>query len=79
MLSRFDFTKEQRDLLNIAVSCGVVDAVELACMVTNHGNNMGPILDELSEACFVLRTGSDAERRTRSEWINACDQFLAAC
>jgi hypothetical protein len=77
MLTRFDFTKNQRDLLNAAVSCGLVDAIELACMVTNHGNNMDALLDELSEVCWVLRTGSDNERETRSQWVNACDQFRA--
>ena len=75
MLTRFDFTKNERGLLNTAVSCGLVDAIEFACMVSNHGNNIHAIMDELSEACWVLRTGGDAERKTRSQWIGACENF----
>tara|TARA_B100001175_G_scaffold314137_1_gene322935 strand:- start:552 stop:803 length:252 start_codon:yes stop_codon:yes gene_type:complete len=75
MLTRFDFTKNERDLLNTAVSCGLVDPVGLACIVASHANSMDAIISKLSEICWTLRTGSDAEQETRSRWIDACDYF----
>jgi hypothetical protein len=76
MLSRFDFNKNQRDLLNLAVSLGIIDAVELGCMMAEHGADFTAITDEISEACWASRLEMD-RAEARSAWIDACDNFHA--
>tara|TARA_R100001163_G_C4882921_1_gene79409 strand:- start:22 stop:252 length:231 start_codon:yes stop_codon:yes gene_type:complete len=76
-MTRFDFTQKERLLLNKAVSCGLVDAVELAVLVANYGNNVDAIKRKLSYACWVLRNGCEEEKQTRSMWIEACKNFRA--
>lgn len=71
MISRHDFTKGQRELLNYAVQIQLLDAVELGVLIANHGPDMEAIRKELDEFAWVLRTGSEEERNRRNQWITA--------
>jgi hypothetical protein len=73
-MDRFDFTKDQRDLLNLAVKINVVDAVELGCMMSNVGVNFDVLCGELTETAF---TNIHSESRIHTEWVTAVDAFNA--
>lgn len=72
MLDRFDYTQDQRSLLNKAVEIGFVDAVELGCMMANHGTNVHALFDGLTEAAF---SNIHSERRLHTEWVQAFDAY----
>ena len=73
-MDRFDFTKAERDMLNLAVTLNVVDAVELGCMMANVGVNFDVLAGELTEVAF---TNIHGERRIHTEWVKALDAFNA--
>lgn len=68
MVTRFDFTPQQRDTLNAAVRIGLVDAVDLACIVATHAAHFAPIATELDEIAHTLRTGNRAEQQIKKTW-----------
>ena len=68
MTTRFDFTPQQRDTLNAAVRIGLVDAVDLACIVSTHAAHFAPIATELDEIAHTLRTGNRAEQQIKKTW-----------
>lgn len=70
MVTRFDFTPQQRDTLNAAVRLGIVDPVDLACIVTTHAMLFADIARELDETADTLRHGSDEEQGRRRAWID---------
>ncbi len=73
-ISRHDFTKPERDMLNLAVTLNVVDAVELAVMVANIGVNFDVLCSELTDAAF---TNIHTEPHIHTEWVKAVDEFNA--
>ena len=73
-LSRHDFSKDQRDLLNRAVEIGFIDAVELGVLMANLGSNFTEIQVELTEAAF---SNSHCEPQLHKDWCVSLDAFLA--
>ena len=73
-MDRFDFTKPQRDLLNLCVSLDVVDAVELGCMMALHTTNFNALLDELTECAHASRHCTESSA-ARSEFHAACSAY----
>ena len=73
-MDRFDFTQSERDMLNKAVRIGVVDAVELGCMMSNIGVNFDQLASELTETAY---TNIHSERRIHTEWVTARDAYNA--
>ena len=56
IFSRFDFTDAQREfLLYVVRRNDVIDAIDLGCIIANHGADFGAISDEILEAYFVNR------------------------
>ena len=82
MIDRHDFTENQRDLLNTAVSCGLVDAVELACMVKSYSDDsliMGisfheaidVMIDGLEAGAYWARLSDDESKQEAwSRWVS---------
>jgi hypothetical protein len=75
MISRHDFTKNQRWLLNRAVRIGLMDAFDLGVLLAVKGNDFDAIKSEVSEYAWVLRNGCESEQKTRSLWIQACEVY----
>tara|TARA_R110002020_G_scaffold33894_3_gene102854 strand:- start:802 stop:1080 length:279 start_codon:yes stop_codon:yes gene_type:complete len=64
-LSRFDFTDAQQDFLLHVVRCNdVIDAIDLGCIIANHGANFEAIADEILEAYFVSRHWDHQDRHS---------------
>ncbi len=62
-MDRFDFTQEQREFLNKAVSLGVVDAVSRMCMSTEHGADFKALSDDLLMVAHLGRHCPDGQER----------------
>ena len=52
LTTRHDFSKDVRDFFNLAVTLGVVDAVELMVMGAEHGTDWRTMGDELLTVAF---------------------------
>jgi hypothetical protein len=76
-MTRHDFTKAQRDHLNLAVSLGIVDAVELGCMMAVLGADFRALSDDLSEAAFAGRHCPEGAER-HAKLSASLDALLAA-
>jgi len=67
MLTRFDFDKTTRDAFNAAVSLDIIDAVELGCLMAEHGADAGAIISEITHTAF-LNFHSDVGRARHADW-----------
>ena len=74
-LSRHDFTKAERDLLNKDVEIGVIDPVELGVMIHNLGADCILLFGDLTLAAY---SNIHSEPRIHSEWVSAFDAFNTA-
>ena len=72
--SRHDFRQPARDLLNYAVKINVIDAIELAVLVVEHGNDVATLRDVISLAAFASRHHAGDRHRL---WCRANDAFSA--
>jgi len=67
-------TQPQKDLLNISVRIGVLDAVELGLLMVDLGMNMPEIINEL-ERRFL---GSEAYDSRYHDTHQECESWYAA-
>ena len=76
-MTRHDLTKTDRDLINLTVTLGFTDAVEVACEMVRLEGDVEMLLIEL-----VLCVGSyqhDADMaEKRSQWFDAYNARCAA-
>ena len=74
---RFDFMEDQRALLNKAVAIGFIDAVELACLVSEHRwETFAKLRDALTQAAYS-NVHCENGRAKHSEWCKANDAYHA--
>ena len=72
--TRHDYSKDERDLLNVAVKIGVIDAVELGILMIKHGVDTEIIRIEITEAAWSL---VNAPGTRHADWCKANDAFCA--
>lgn len=71
MIQRHDFSKASRDAFNAAVSLNVIDAVELGCLMVEHGSDAEAIMDEITECAFAQRHEGDKH----GEWCRVTEAW----
>lgn len=76
-MTRFDFDKITRDAFNAAVSLGIIDAVELGCLMAQHRTDAQAIIDEITEAAFCDHHSAEGFQR-HSRWCDIIDSRAAA-
>ena len=54
-VTRFDFTKPQRNFMLHATTHHILDAIELGVLIAQHGANFEAIADDIIEAAFLSR------------------------
>ena len=74
MTSRFDFTKAQRTLLNTAVSLDIIDAVELGCLISEHGSDFDAIEEDILMCAWASHHSDDKH----AAWCAIRDAHFAA-
>ena len=73
-IDRFDFSQQQRDLLNKAVALGVTDAVGLGCLIAEFGKDFDSIRDNLDEYNYSCRHHYNEKNHA---WISASEEYFA--
>lgn len=69
-MTRFDLNKIDRDLINLGVSLGFTDAIEVACDLFNAGGDVSGVLEGMFEV--VASYPHDTETaEARREWFSA--------
>jgi hypothetical protein len=76
-MDRHDFDKMTRDALNEAVALEILDAVELGCLMANHGDDARKLMREITEIAF---TGIHdiVGRKKHADWCGINDAWHAA-
>ena len=64
-ITRHDFTATDRDMMAAAIGLGLLDAIDLACLVHEHGADAKAILDEVSDYAEARR---HTDGQTMSVW-----------
>jgi len=75
-MDRFDFDKLTRDALNAAVDIGIIDAVELGCMIATHGVDAEVIMTEITEAAYADIHCSEGYA-AHAQWCRVNNQWRA--
>lgn len=75
-MTRFDFDKQTRDAFNAAVEqLRIIDAVELGCLMVEHGTDAAAIMNEITEAAYADRHGN---RSKHALWCSINDDWHKA-
>jgi hypothetical protein len=75
-MTRFDFDKITRDAFNAAVSLGIIDAVELGCLMAQHGTDAEAIIKEITLAAYCCSHSAQGRAR-HSSWCDVIDTRAA--
>ena len=79
-LNRFDFNRIDRAAINAAVSLEVVDAVSMACIVAEHGADIGAIKAELDEIAYISERSGTMTRPAWARWVDVSDaHYRVSC
>lgn len=76
-MTRFDFDKITRDAFNAAVALDIIDAVELGCLMAEHGTDAAAIIEEITTAAFADFHDGEGRKRHAS-WCRIVDNRAAA-
>ena len=69
-LTRFDFSETERDMMNAAVRWDIIDAIDLAMFVHEHGASVESVLAEIDSAAESFQHSRCSRR---SDWIRTRD------
>jgi hypothetical protein len=77
-ITRHSFTARERGMLNAAVALDIIDAVELGCMIAEHGADAQALFSEIGSAAnanYHMPTDSKLGK-ARIAWHKICESVM---